>query len=474
VDVTSDEIRTSRFQGTRHVYDRREVDAFLHRTAATLELYERKIAVTQAHVESLEKALDLAHGRARAIRSRETRISELESALAAAQHNYESAMAQLEAKNDAPQVVDIERHELVLAARSRVEALLQEAMQEAAHIRVEATRVGDEAAQDAELTTAAAQAEAEELAKSASLEHAAMLEEIAQERLEAKEALDAEIDTKRTAALAELDVEKVRLAGEVAAAEADLEAVSTETDGDSIGVDETLRERLRTTVKRATAAEEERDRLLADIERTAAAAEAERKVFMEDAERMFEEAVARAEADRATVSPREPDDAHDELAAEVTRLRREAAQLRTALMGVQERFSDVSGLSVEELQLSALLAGLEVGGDEVIDLTKQETEEADAAGTVEDVDPSVTVKSKWAESQPMHAAPRADVVPSSDTDDDSVSVVTGSTWRNAVEAPPEAESAGEPPTPEQAVIGFYERRLAGLRSRLKDAAPRDV
>jgi hypothetical protein len=467
MDVTSDEIRSSRFQGTRHVYDRREVDAFLHRTAATLEVYERKLAVTQAHVESLEKALDLAHGRARSVRSRETRIADLESALAAAQHNYESAMAMLEAQADAPQTPDVDDHELVLAARVRVEEILRDAMQEVERTRAESEQI-NEAAVDS------ARKEADELLKAASLEHAAMLEEVARARRDAKVALEAELDAKRSAALTELEAERVRLAGDTAAAEAGLEARIAKVERKAAKSAEKARKQLQAAEDRAAEAEADRTRLLEEIERAAAAAEAERKVFMEDAERMFEEAVARAEAERDTAMARPAEDVAEDVSVEVVQLRRQVAQLRTALAGVQKRFSDISDVSIEELELSAMLAGLEAGDGDVIDLTTGATEgSTDDAGPIDAPDSSVTVKSRWADMEPMHAAPRGELE-TSGGESGATAAPGGPTWRDAVGATRRAERADEAETGETAVIGFYERRLAGLRARLKDAAPPDV
>ena len=466
MDVTSDEIRSSRFQGTRHVYDRREVDAFLYRTAATLEVYERKLAVTQAHVESLEKALDLAHGRARSVRSRETRIADLESALAAAQHNYESAMAMLEAQADAAQIPDVDDHELVLAARVRVEEILRDAMHEAERTRAESE-------QNNQATAEAARQEGDELLNAASLEHAAMLEEVARARRDAKAALEAELDAKRSAALTELEAERVRLAGDTAAAEAGLEARIAKVERKAAKSVEKAHKRLQATEDRAAKAEADRTRLLQEIERAAAAAEAERKVFMEDAERMFEEAVARAEADRETAVAQPSVDTVEAASAEVVQLRRQVAQLRTALAGVQRRFSDISDVSIEELELSAMLAGLEAGDGDVIDLTTGATEGiAEDAGPIDSPDPSVTVKSRWVDVQPMHAAPRADFATSGGEPVDSAGP-SGPTWRDAVDARRRAEPVYEAETDEAAVIGFYERRLAGLRARLKDAAHPD-
>ncbi len=467
MDVTSDEIRSSRFQGTRHVYDRREVDAFLHRTAATLEVYERKLAVTQAHVESLEKALDLAHGRARSVRSRETRIADLESALAAAQHNYESAMAMLEAQADAPPTPDVDDHELVMAARVRVEEILRDAMQEAERTRVESEEINQAAVE-------AAREESDELLKAASLEHAAMLEEVAQARRDAKTALEAELDAKRSTALTELEAEKVRLAGDTAAAEAGLEARIAKAERKAAKSAEKAHKRLQAAEDRAAEAEADRTRLLEEIERAGAAAEAERQVFMEDAERMLEEAVARAEADRDTAVPQPADNVAKEASAEVAQLRRQVAQLRTALAGVQKRFSDISDVSIEELELSAMLAGLEAGEGDVIDLTTGATEETtEDAGPIESPDASVTVKSRWADMQPMHAAPRADLE-TAGAETSEPAAPGGPTWRDAVGATRRVEPAEEEDSDQAAVIGFYERRLAGLRARLKDAAPRDV
>jgi hypothetical protein len=467
VDVTSDEIRSSRFQGTRHVYDRREVDAFLHRTAATVEVYERKLAVTQAHLESLEKALDLAHGRARSVRSREARIAELEAALAAAQHNYESAATLLESQN-----TETDEHQLVLEARRRAEALLAEATEESARLRSEAERTTSEAVEGAALVAASAQTDADEMRKKASLEHAAMLEDLAQARLDAKAALEAEMETKRTAAVAELEAEKVRFAGDTAAAQASLEARLAKAERKAAKAQEKSEKQLQAAQERAALAEGETAKLQAEIERVVASAEAERQVFMEDADRMFEEAAARAEAERAAAAP-EATILDDGAAEELTALRHQVAQLRTALADVQKRFSDVSALSAEELELSAALVGLDLADAEVIDLTAAAATDApESEDAAVESEANVTVKARWAETQPMHAAPRGDVDGSEDGSPEAEAAAAGeSTWRDGLESAGRSESESD--NGESPVIGFYERRLAGLRARLKDAAPDD-
>ncbi len=478
MDVTSDEIRTSRFQGTRHVYDRREVDAFLHRTAATLEMYERKLAVTQAHVESLEKALDLAHGRVRSIQGRDARIAELETALAAAQHNYESARSMLEAQDDGAAIVDTANDDLLREARRQAEALLEGATAEASLIRAEGDRLRAEAAAAAESAAAAARTEAEELRKRAGLQHAEMLDEIKQARLDALAALEAEVAAKRSSALMELEDETDRLAADAAAAaasRANLEARLAEAQHQAAKAEEEARQKLEAAEERVAAAEAEKTRLLAEIERTAAAAEAERQVFMEDAERMFEEAVARAEADREAASRQAGNGQADVAAAEVAQLRRQVAQLRTALTDVQRRFSDVSSLSAEELELAATLAAADLDDGDVVDLTSEAATAAPESDESPD-DASVTVKSKWAEIQPIHAAPHADLEPASVAAEETEAAPTAArrpTWRDTLGTARKPEPDGEDDTGDPAVVGFYERRLAGLRERLKDAGPRD-
>ena len=237
MDVTSEEVRSSRFQGTRHVYDRREVDAFLHRIAATLEVYERKLAVTESHVESLEQALDLAHNRARSMKEREARISELETALAAAQHNYESVMAQLEERaTEKARTKKVDTSSTVVEARARAEELVKEAKASAAKIEA-----------DAEKSAAAMRREA--------------LHFVAQAK------------------------EKVH--GEAAAAESEYKARLDEAE-----------KRLAEAEERAGQVELDRRKLEESINRLTARAEAERRELIADAEAMVTEAVAQAQADR--------------------------------------------------------------------------------------------------------------------------------------------------------------------------------
>jgi len=122
-----------------------------------------------------------------------------------------------------------------------------------------------------------------------------------------------------------------------------------------------------------------------------------------------------------------------------------------------------------------MLVSLEAGGGEVVDLTNAATPDAAAVDEDSDAaDATVAVKSKWSEMEPMHAAPRADVGSAPGGDADSATAPAAPTWRDAVGATRGAESIVQSETAEEVVIGFYERRLAGLRERLKDAAPRDV
>jgi DivIVA domain-containing protein len=65
-DLTAAEVRTARFSGTRYVYDRREVDAYLTQVADALDRYEDEMAATSRRLSSLEQALELARERAEA------------------------------------------------------------------------------------------------------------------------------------------------------------------------------------------------------------------------------------------------------------------------------------------------------------------------------------------------------------------------------------------------------------------------
>ncbi len=61
MDLTSQEVAAIRFAGTRYVYNRREVDAFVRRVATTLRDQERELARIRARMAALEHALDVAH-----------------------------------------------------------------------------------------------------------------------------------------------------------------------------------------------------------------------------------------------------------------------------------------------------------------------------------------------------------------------------------------------------------------------------
>jgi DivIVA domain-containing protein len=437
LDVTSDEIRSSRFQGTRHVYDRREVDAFLHRVASTLEVYERRVAVTQAHVESLEKALDLAHSRARSVRDRELRIAELETALAAAQHNYESLQAELEA-NPPSVAPDTSSGDIAAQARRRADELVEKAAREALSIRNDAERIRTEA------------------------------EEAAANLIADAEAVG--MESRRTA-----DLERTVSAGNGAAAATeppiDLEALET---------------RIAEARQQAEEAEAAREQLTAELEQMREEAAAERQRLMEDAEQTVAEAVAQAEIDRdrmlaqaeaELVAAREAapapveDDSLAAAEAEMAGLRRQLAQMRTALSDIQARFANAADLSSEELELAAALIDLDVRDvDQLVDLTDlEDPEQADSDGEEESA--AVQVKSKWAAPEEIPAG--------SLQDGRATSEAPPAAWRRYQPGagkkgshPVAPEPAAEPPKEEP--LGFYERRLAGLRERLKDALPPDA
>jgi len=63
MDHTASGARNVRFSGTRHVYDRREVDEYLAVLADSLEEDERDLAAAQRRLESLERALEVAHSK---------------------------------------------------------------------------------------------------------------------------------------------------------------------------------------------------------------------------------------------------------------------------------------------------------------------------------------------------------------------------------------------------------------------------
>lgn len=510
MDVTSEEIRSSRFQGTRHVYDRREVDAFLHRAAATLEVYERKLTVMESHLESQEIALELAQSRARLLNSREARIAELESALAAAQHNYESALQQLENGSGATQSVEGEG-----------DRVISDATREASRLRDEAEARSAEMAHVGEQLIAAAQAEAEKILRHALDTQSALLAEAEADTEDQPAAADENGDTARRADVARLEMgareasqqaeaarsgarraeaelaeaqQRLRDAEE-AAAEVAKEARKTAAAAEerSRAVLEDAEARAAEAQRRASQAEEAAARAHADSERLAAEIEAERALaetqriqLMADAEQMVAEAVAQAEVDRdkmlaearSVLARAEDVEAKSEADRnEVATLRRQVAQMRTALSNIQHRFTSATELSPEEVQLAAALVDLDLHDvDQLVDLTAAP---APATRTQPGAQPEPprpaqprVVKSKWVQSGAVPAGSlregRADRVDASSSWSDQAGREPN--WREALAAKQRAvEKKRTAPEPDTESLGFYERRLAGLRERIKDA-----
>ncbi|MCP3975348.1 MAG: hypothetical protein GY720_12760 [bacterium] len=529
MDVTSEEIRSSRFQGTRHVYDRREVDAFLHRAAATLEVYERKLAVTESHVQSLEKALDLANSRVRSVRQRDARIGELETALASAQHHYELEVERTEANAVAPIRASSDR-EATEDSQRRSEEIIDEARQKAEAIRTRAVDYTEQASDEAEEILAAARAEgvglieqakAQEaemlkqlaatraeavgLIEQAKAQEAEMLKQLAATRADAVAALEAEAEAQRTSLSQEVAANDERLAGMEVVASAEMAVKLREAEERAAKIASKGQEIIQQAEERAQAAEAERNDLAEELQRAAAEAEASRIQLMADVEIMVAEAVTQAEADRdlmlleaqvrleAAEGEREAliELARSETSAITTEaeqqlesLRRQAAQMRTALSDLHGRFADLGSLTVEDFELATALVDLDLRDvDEVLDLTAG-ADQADQAETAVESDEAprpvgevgtvLPLKSKW--SQPATAAPRGLVVEldeaATQTEQDQNVAPNGEyhpTWRDKLAPQPPAKE--EPEEEVKEVLGFYERRLAGLRARLQEALP---
>ncbi len=504
MDVTSEEIRSSRFQGTRHVYDRREVDAFLHRAAATLEVYERKLAVTESHVQSLEKALDLANSRVRSVRQRDARIGELETALASAQHHYELEVERTEANAVAPIRASSDR-EATEDSQRRSEEIIDEARQKAEAIRTRAVDYTEQASDEAEEILAAARAEGVGLIEQAKAQEAEMLKQLAATRADAVAALEAEAEAQRTSLSQEVAANDERLAGMEVVASAEMAVKLREAEERAAKIASKGQEIIQQAEERAQAAEAERNDLAEELQRAAAEAEASRIQLMADVEIMVAEAVTQAEADRdlmlleaqvrleAAEGEREAliELARSETSAITTEaeqqlesLRRQAAQMRTALSDLHGRFADLGSLTVEDFELATALVDLDLRDvDEVLDLTAG-ADQADQAETAVESDEAprpvgevgtvLSLKSKW--SQPATAAPRGLVVEldeaATQTEQDQNVAPNGEyhpTWRDKLAPQPPAKE--EPEEEGKEVLGFYERRLAGLRARLQEALP---
>lgn len=414
MDVTSEEIRSSRFQGTRHVYDRREVDAFLHRAAATLEIYERKLTVTESHVASLEKALELAQSRARSTSALDARVAELEVALAAAQHKHESAVSELELRGEVDS--DSSTHDEAEAQR-RLEAA--DALRAEASLAAE--EIQNEARATADATVSAARIEAEEILRTALLAQTSILEEVEQKRLDAEARAGTSLDQ--------------------GANGADADSVTAFTEAEA---------RLDEVAARAGAAEARADRA------------------EEELDRLRSELIGRESKENQGTD------------TEVAALRRQLAQMRTALANIQTRFAGAAKLSPEELELATALVDLDLHDvDLLVDLTSPagdhapaNTELIDAEPAPDDVESGVTIKSKWAQAEAVPAGAltegRAELDPSRRVWPD-VDMPTPN-WRETFgSARKEAAKQAAEEQREEQSLGFYERRLAGLRDRIKDA-----
>ncbi|HEX9645089.1 MAG TPA: DivIVA domain-containing protein [Acidimicrobiia bacterium] len=70
MDLSSEDVSRVRFTGTRHAYDRREVDAFLLRVASALLAHEKALATAQTRIDRLQKAVDQANAAVAATRRR--------------------------------------------------------------------------------------------------------------------------------------------------------------------------------------------------------------------------------------------------------------------------------------------------------------------------------------------------------------------------------------------------------------------
>lgn len=501
MDVTSDEIRSSRFQGTRHVYDRREVDAFLHRTATTLEIYERKLTVTESHVQSLEKALDLANSRVRSVRERDARISELESALASAQHHYELEVERTEANAipPSPPVADSEASE---ESRRRSEDLVDEAREKAEEIRTRAIDYTEQAADEAEEILAAALTEAAGLVEEAKAQEAAMLKQLAATRAEAEAALEAEMAAKRSVLGDEIAANSERLGSMEVMASAEMAVKLRNAEEQATKIASKSQQIIQEAEERAQAAEAERNDLAEELERAAASAEASRAQLTADVETMVAEAVSQAEVDRDLMLLEaqirlETAEGEREALLELARaetvamtreaeeqldsLRRQASQMRTALADLHARFADVGSLTAEDFELATALVDLDLRDvDEVLDLTSEADLPNGTIGSGEILEPTddggvvLPLKSKW--SQPPTAVPRGLAV---DLDTAEPQMEEGReaasngehhpTWRDKFAPQVKATEPAEEEVKE--ALGFYERRLAGLRARLQEALP---
>ena len=316
--------------------------------------------------------------------------------------------------------------------------------------------------------------EAEEVLRTALLAQTSILEDVEEMRIRA--------EAEAAATLEELRAERENLssekqdAGEQESIESDQVVAARITEAETKArkaAEAKGKAMLKKARKRAGAAESrvadletERDRLATTVEELRASADAEI------------ESAGADEVDRA----------------ELDELRRQVAQMRTALSNIQSRFAGAAKLSPEELELATALVDLDMHDvDLLVDLTtpamtqpeaevghvatvdeEQPGDDVVADAPAEDgdeaVQPQVTIKSKWAQAGAVPAgslregrseAESGGIWPDIEAPSPNWRDSFGSTRKAAAKAASEAK--------EEEPLGFYERRLAGLKERLRDA-----
>lgn len=386
MDLTAHDVRSAHFSGTRHVYDRREVDGYLIRLADALERYENELGASRRRLRSLEQALE------------------------SAQHRIETAQHEVQrAPQAAPSVADTSDE--LRDLQRRAFDLKTDALAEAASIRRRAEEDAAEMANRIREEAVATEGAGPDEADLPSLDETTHWIQLLVQREQAASFVDAaREDSKRIREIAEeVAVEGVADAARdkeaVAAALAvQIEARRVAAENEVAKLVEHARiEGSEIVAGAQEAAAEQARRLLDETERLASqtrdSAQREAEAALGDAKTKSETLVAQARRDAAQATERAQ--------REVRAMERRVRQIRSSLRDAESRFKSLTASTTAEFSML---------GD-VIDL--------DVEGGAEALEPIGET-----------------VVPP---------------------APAPADEADSSP-------GFYERRLAGLRSRIEASA----
>lgn len=387
MDVTAQDVRSAHFSGTRHVYDRREVDSFLIRLADALERYENELGASRRRLRSLEQALESA-------------LHRIEASQHTADGDPRPPAQSLGDTSD--ELSDLER---------RAFDLKTDALAEAASIRRRAEEEATEASGHHRDAAAATDAPPVDEPKQPSFDETNHWIQLLAEREEAASLVDASREeSRRILEIADqIAVEGVADAARDQEAVASALAVQIEArrvaaEGEAAELVERARlEASEIVLKAHEDATEQAKRVLDEAERLASRTK-------EDGQRDADEALGDARAQSEALleqARRDGAQATERAQREVRAMERRVRQIRSSLRDAESRFKSLTTNTMAEFS---------VLGD-VIDLDLEAAETA--------IEPTA-----------------------------------------ATAAPPESAPRGE----DDSSPGFYERRLAGLRSRIEASA----